>query len=394
MLQRILLIIVLLPALSLSAVAGDSTTDLNDLLDALVAKQVFTQAEADAFRARWQARHSAEAATAITLPPAEASATLASPPAAQPTSSTRTSNFLGGIHFSGYGQARWTGSPGTTNTFEIRRARLIADGKLSDKITYQFQVDGVKPQLLDARVDFTVARQLRITVGQFKIPFSVESITSDDQLNLVERSTVVNSFAPGRDNGSVGRDLGLQFSGKALRLHHVDRVEYAIGVFNGAGLNTKDDNHYKDTAARLIFHPLAAVSVGGDYYRGATTAKEVIKERKDIEASYLRGPFHFTAEYIWGRDGLIHRRGWYAETGYQVSKHWLPLFRFDKYDPGQHTSTLTATDNYTFGTNYFLNDYVKIGANYGLQRDLVTDRVKSIFLAQTQFSFGGEKGDK
>ncbi len=317
------------------------------------------------------------------------------PAQAMPQTPTTSTDADGRIRFSGYVQARWTGAPRSTNSFEIRRARLIAEGKLADNISYQVQADGVKPQLLDARADFRIARQLRITVGQFKIPFSYESLQADDQTDLIERSVVVNSLAPGRDNGpNNGRDLGLQFAGNLLRLREVDRIQFAVGVFNGAGINVKDDNHYKDAAARLLFRPLASLSVGGSYYHGATGTAEVGRERAGTEIVYSYGPFSAAAEYIWGHDGPVHRRGWYAETSYRARRGWQPLFRFDKYDPRLSTATLRATDNFVFGTNYFLNYWVKLQANYGEQHDLIADRYHSVFLLQTQFSFGGEKERK
>src|SRR4051794_15842065 len=72
MYRRLLFTFVGLPLLAVTALADDSTADLNDLLEALVAKQVFTRSEADGFRARWKARHETDAqvAEAPVAPPA------------------------------------------------------------------------------------------------------------------------------------------------------------------------------------------------------------------------------------------------------------------------------------------------------------------------------------
>jgi len=298
------------------------------------------------------------------------------------------------LNINGYVQTRFTEAPITTSTFEVRRARVIFEGRLTDTIGYQVQLDGVKPQLLDARVDVKPLRQFGVTIGQFKIPFSTESMTSDNLLPFIERSTVDNLYAPGRENASNGRDIGLQFLGKTWRANGIDRLEYFVGVFNGAGINTRDDNHYKDTAARLLVRPFKQFAIIGNYYNGAVGTKEISRERYDLEFNFVHGPFTAAGEYIWGHDGPVRRNGWYAHTTYRIAKKWEGAFRFDKFSPRQHTATLTAMNNYVIGASYFLNPYVKLQANYGRQQDLFTDRSSNVVLLQTQFQFGGERAQK
>jgi phosphate-selective porin OprO and OprP len=388
--RRLLIAFAAIVASALPAFAQNSASEVDQLLDLLVAKNVITSTEASEFRATLKKNAPASSNSEVAQASSVQSATGEQPVNGQ--IATRTLGLKNdGLNVSGFVQGRFTEAPGTTNTFEIRRARLIFDGKVTDGIGYQVQLDGVKSQLLDAKIDFNPVHQFRVTIGQFKIPFSTESYTSDNLLPFVERSTVVNSFAPGRDNGNNGRDIGLQVSGKFLRLRGTDRVEYFAGVFNGAGINTKDDNHYKDTAARLVLRPLKQVALVGNYYSGATGLKELGRERADLEVNFTQGPISASAEYIWGHDGPIHRHGWYAQSGYRASRHWEALFRFDKFDPRQHTATLTAVNNYVIGTNYFLNSYVKLQANYDRQQDLIARRSANVVLLQTQFQFGGER---
>jgi phosphate-selective porin OprO and OprP len=388
--RRLLIVLAAIVAFALPAFAQNPTSEVDQLLDLLVMKNVITSTEASAFRATLKKTALPSSNSVVAQAPTAQSA--AAEQSVNDQIATRTLGLKNEeLNINGFVQGRFTEAPGTTNTFEIRRARLIFDGKLTDAIGYQVQLDGVKPQLLDAKIDFNPAHQFGVTIGQFKIPFSTESYTSDNLLSFVERSTVVNSFAPGRDNSSNARDIGIQFLGKILRFRGADRVEYFAGVFNGAGINTKDDNHYKDTAARLILRPLKQVALVGNYYSGATGIKELGRERADLEVNFRQGPISASAEYIWGHDGPIHRHGWYAQSGYRASKHWEALFRFDKFDPRQHTATLTAVNNYVIGTNYFLNSYVKLQANYDRQHDLIARRSANVVLLQTQFQFGGEK---
>ena len=362
-------------------------SEADQLLDLLVAKNVITPTEASEFRATLKKRAAPSADTVAAQSPAEQ------------FKPDQSANIQAAAHpllnIRGVVQSRFTEGPGTNNTFEIRRARLAFEGKLTSNIAYELQIDAAEPQLLNARIDFNPVRQFRVRIGQFNVPFSTESYTSESVLGFVERSTVVNSLAPGRDNGSNGRDIGIQLSGKVLQFRGVDRLEYFVGVFNGAGINTKDDNPHKDAAVRLVFRPLKRVALGGNYYNGVAGAKELGKERADVEANFIQGPFSAAAEYLWGHDGPIHRYGWYAQSGYHAGKRWEALFRFDKFNPRQHTSKLTAVHNYVIGANYFLNSYVRLQANYDRQQDLITRHSANVVVLQTQFQFGREgQGDE
>ena len=385
---RFLRTLIALLAFSTLAAAQNAPSEVEQLLDLLVAKNVLTSAEADQFRARL--KKTATPPVSATEP-AASSQTAPPPVAATQADPKGTSLSFKNVNISGFVQGRFTEARGTTNTFEIRRARLIFDGKLGDTIGYLIQIEGVKPQLLDARLDFKPLPQFGVSIGQFKIPFSTESITSDNLLPFIERSTVVNSFAPGRDNGSIGRDIGLQFSGKVLHGKNVDRLEYFVALFNGNGINVKDDNHYKDTAARVVLRPLRQLALMANYYNGATGVQQLSKERFGAEFSFAHGPITAAGEYIWGHDGPIHRNGWYALTALRLSQKWEGVFRFDNFSPHQHTPTLTTVNNYVMGANYYLNPFVKLAANFDRQEDLFTHRGSNIVLLQTQFQFGAER---
>src|ERR1700682_3414205 len=114
----------------------------------------------------------------------------------------------------GYIQGRFTNQEGTPDRLEIRRARVILSGDPLSKLSYTFQIDVVKrPFLMDAALTWKFSRSLRLTGGQFKIPFSAESLISDNLNIPVARARAVTALAPGRDTGVQGRDVGLQLAG-------------------------------------------------------------------------------------------------------------------------------------------------------------------------------------
>ena len=100
--------------------------------------------------------------------------------------------------------------------------------------------------LRDAYLDFRFLPELRLRGGQFKVPFSVEELTSDLFIDFVERS-LVNELAPSYDAGAMVYGSLAQGA-----------LSYFLGGFNGSGQNTPDNNADKDLAARLVFAPFKA----------------------------------------------------------------------------------------------------------------------------------------
>src|SRR2546427_4798208 len=143
---------------------------------------------------------------------------------------------------------------------------------------------------------------------EFKIPFSAESLISDNLNIPISRARAVNALAPGRDTGVQGRDLGLQLAG-TLCQRKSPLVEYAAGVFRGQTLVDAPSAHYPATAGRVMVRPLLELTVGGDWYGSfsAPAAKE--KRRKEVEGSYKRGAINLRAGQSWAGDGRIRRPG-------------------------------------------------------------------------------------
>jgi phosphate-selective porin OprO/OprP len=128
--------------------------------------------------------------------------------------------------------------------FLIRRARLNIDGSLYQWIGFRIKADFTEGvSLKDGYLDLAFFPELRFRAGQFKVPFSLEELTSSRFIDFVERS-IVNELAPSRDRGVML--YGDLFD---------RRVSYFLGGFNGTGEDTSDNNGDKDLAARVAFTP-------------------------------------------------------------------------------------------------------------------------------------------
>jgi phosphate-selective porin OprO/OprP len=136
------------------------------------------------------------------------------------------------------------------SSFDMRRARIYASGKLYKHTKFKAQLDfgeGKDANLKDGYLNFGYLKWAQVKVGQYKEPFGLEELTSSKYIDFSERSTAVNNLAPSRD---IGLMLHSAF-GKGT-------VGYGLGIFNGNGSNNKrDENDDKDVAGRIYFRPFA-----------------------------------------------------------------------------------------------------------------------------------------
>ncbi len=356
---------VLVAALVIVSVAFAAETEVDRLLDLLVKNGVVTQDDAAGFRADLaiKKQEEKEGQKEFTI--------LAGKP----------------IKVSGYAQPRYQylEEKGKTDTFDIRRARLDIKVDITERFDYRTQIEfgGTSgPFLLDAYLGYKFDPALKLTAGQFKIPFSLENLTSSPKLETINRSQVVEALvARSKDviGNQNGRDIGVQASGSFLPIQDYNLVDYAVGIFNGYGINKVDINEQKDIIGRIVFHPLKDWSVGGSYYTGRFTiplakaagdARKRNRERIGAEFAYISEPASFKGEYIYGIDGTTAKNGWYAQAGYFViPKKLQAVFKFDAYDPNDVVEN-DETYVYTIGVNWYFNKWAFLQVNYEIKDEI------------------------
>lgn len=370
-----------------SAPARASESEVDRLLTILVQKHLLTKEEAASVRA--EVEKDKESAPAAYSKPAQQSASATQSAAQTETATDLRERAQSGeaklpFKISGYGQAQWASLPGSNSTFRLRRGRVSVDGDVGKLATYKIQVETLNsPSLLDAYLTLNVLPFAKVTVGQFKVPFSQENLRSSANLLTVERSQVVNSLVPSRDIGANGRDIGADVAG-TFSFSESAGVDYAIGIFNGAGIDGKDNNKRKDFGGRLAVRPFSGLSFAGDYYHGNSGITEVPRDRQGVELAYTYHPLTLLGEYIWGSDGALRKQGWYGLGAWQFSKQWQGVFRVDAYDANHVQPGNTVTD-YLGGFNWYFARNLKFQLNYGLEDK--KDNLKSLFLSQIQFKF-------
>jgi phosphate-selective porin OprO and OprP len=290
------------------------------------------------------------------------------------------------LQIHGYIQGRFTNQEGTSDRLEIRRARVILFGNPFSQLSYVLQADVLKkPFLLDMALTWKFSRAFSVTGGQFKMPFSAESLIADDLDIPIARARAVEALTAGRDTGVQGRDLGLQIAG-ALYQRKGPLLEYALGLFRGQTLVQAPAAHYPAIAGRAMLRPWSGFMLGGDWYASFSAPARGEKRREEAEGSYDHGPIHLGAEQIWARDGTLERRGGYALGSWRLSARWEPLTRADWLTTDIHKANTTSIV-YLAGLNFYWDKHVKIGVNGGARHDQGPKGVSSVFLAQTMLGF-------
>ena len=360
----------------LSMATSNFAQTTNDVLNLLIKNKTISQGQADSVRAEAATKQKEQDVNKTTF-----FATTGRP-----------------FQMTGYTQVRYQfrQQEGKIDGFDIRRARLDFQGNANSWFSYRLLTDFATPKiLLDAFGDIKLRDYLILTIGQARIPFSLENQIADRQLEIPDRSQVVEALVArstdviGNQNG---RDIGLQARGSLLKYASRYLVEYQIGVFNGAGIDVVANNNNKDLSGRLIIHPSDQLSVGGSFYSGTgfygtLTPANHVRSRTGMELNYNYQRFFVRSEYIAGKDGAISRNGWYCETGYFLIPEQLQLIlRYDTYDPNVKVSK-DATGDYLVGGTYHFNSWSKIQAAFTLIKNEAGGGTNNMGTIQYQITF-------
>jgi phosphate-selective porin OprO and OprP len=266
----------------------------------------------------------------------------------------------------GYLQPRFQ-TVGDSAAFSLRRAVITVEGDVTPWAAYRVQVElrtigapaipASSPLTLSATDLFIRLRHSGWggTVGQFRVPFALESLLGSTILETTERSRIVNT---------AKRDIGVQADWSVP-----GRLLLQAAMVNGEGVNrgTNPDNRMA-YFARAVVTPVKGLDLGGalEGYSDSTGA--------NLQGMYRAARWTARAEYIreHNRATDVHTAGWYALGGYYALPQRLELVgRVERFEPSDKVATGQFT-GYLMGAQYFMRgDDVKIVADYEWLRDQV-----------------------
>lgn len=259
---------------------------------------------------------------------------------------------------------------------EFRRARLYLSGKIYDNLNFKTEYDFEEgdADFKDVYLELTGVPALQnIRVGHFKEPFSMEELSSDNDIPLMERS-LPNIFAP-------SRNAGIMVHGGFLGEAKKERLTAAAGIFRTTDDygNDANDGGYSGTV-RVSGLPWYAndghqlVHLGAGYthrnpeditrIRQRPEAHDAIRfvdtgefEVEDIdavslEAAMLYGPLTLQGEYFFNdvntrNLGNRNFSGYYVQASYMLTGESRPYKNsagvFDRIKP-KHNFKLGGED--------------------------------------------------
>ena len=215
--------------------------------------------------------------------------------------------------------------------FEVRNARISVDGKLSPAISYKAEIDLCdegKIKMLDAYTRLKPAQGLQFTIGQMRVPFTIDAHRSPHQQYFANRSFIAKQVGNVRD---VGAAIGYTFNpGFPVILE--------AGVFNGSGLTNQKDYWTKSvnfSAKAQMFMP---------HGFNLTLSTQKIKPDNVAVMMYDAGMYwqshglHIEAEYLYKHYAdnafrAVHAFDSFASYDIPVRKGMIkyvtPLLRYD-----------------------------------------------------------------
>ena len=156
-------------------------------------------------------------------------------PEGEPSTAASTAGKLFTVHLHGTVRAKFEYQPDLGKSrFEVRNARFSLSGSVTRAVDYKAEIDlsdegSIK--MLDAYARLRLLRSLRLTIGQMRVPFTIDAHRSPHEQYFANRSFIAKQAGNVRDVGAtVGWTFGRTFP-----------VTLEGGLFNGSGLTEQKD---------------------------------------------------------------------------------------------------------------------------------------------------------
>ena len=320
----------------------------------------------------------------------------------------KSAKWYDNFKFSGYGMLQYQGQDtedAHTNSFNLRLARFILDGKIGD-FDWRAQIQGTNVkgpgeptvQLVDLYAEWRKYPEFKVRAGQFKRAFTYENPTHPITQGWYAYANVINNLSGFGDRtgekSSGGRDIGVQVSGDLFPNANGRRLfHYQVGIYNGEGINEKDKDNKKDIIGGVWVMPVKGLRIGGFGWTGTRgdmldpltdTKISLRKNRYALSAEYDLNEYTFRAEYLhsqgWGAakaasnvreiDYTLGDKadGWYVFGIVPVIKSKLHAkARYQTYRDNKEWNR--SKTMYEIGANYFFSKNLQLNLEYARVND-------------------------
>lgn len=349
-----LLLLLSLCAVCIFSFAQDSN---NELLNKLVEKNILSQSEADSLR----------------LPQKKS--------LSQTANKIREAFNTPYMRFGGYGlfMYRYNDLAPVKHNAEARVIFISMRGELTKNLKYFILAEFVKPRPYEFYAEWTPTNGFNVRAGQMKTPLSLEN-----QISLTDIEGVLNTRSisaligmgddvQAKQNGlnNTGRDVGVMAYGNLFKTQTHDLLEYKVGLYQGTGINTSENNNSKDFAANLMSQPVKGFRIGGGAYFGearyaiesGSAVDNHVRNRWIVSSDYRSERVYARAEWITANDGGISKEGLHGMGMYYFVPKKLNAFAKVDY-LNQNKDTSSEVIDYTLGVNYHFYGPCRLQLNY------------------------------
>jgi phosphate-selective porin OprO and OprP len=212
-------------------------------------------------------------------------------------------------------------------TFDLNRARIALDGNFLRHFDYQVEHEfretfgGLKSKYpwRDVYVNFDYFDNFQLQAGKFKIPFSVEQLTSVANLDFIERARVADDLAP-------ARDIGVMLHGRFFQRG----FGYEAGVFRSDGENSESHDNVRGKrtyALRLTGTPLRPLGLPLDLGKieigAAAVSTDVPEGLNSLRGRTNGGINFFPPLYVQGRRMRIGTEFRWQPGPLSIKSEWI-----------------------------------------------------------------------
>lgn len=180
--------------------------------------------------------------------------------------------------------------------FEVRNARLAVSGVLSGRSEYKLEVDLCDESTIkmkDAWVRLNPYKTLNLSIGQQRMPFSIDAHRNPSSQFFANRSFIAKQVGDMRD---VGFLVGYTFYDK----HNAKVLSIDAGLFNGSNLDNQKSAWFQSPcySARLQYLPVKGLAIVPSIQHQQIADRRASYTSLDLGTYYKVGGWHIEAEYL------------------------------------------------------------------------------------------------
>jgi len=270
--------------------------------------------------------------------------------------------------------------------FEVRTARVSVKGDLTNLVSYKAEIDLCDEgsiKMLDAYARLNPAKDWHFTIGQMRVPFTIDAHRSPHEQYFANRSFIAKQVGNVRDVGAT-----LDYTIPLTQSEHASALTLKAGLFNGSGLTNQKNYWTKSvnySAKAELQVPLASLykSTGVYDFRGLclVLSSQKIKPDGITVMEYDAGIYfqtarwHIEAEYLlktYGHDAFQNVSAVDAFVSYSLPmrskmlKTITPLVRYDYM--GDHSDGTRNEDTGLLQIDDYQRSRLTAGVTLGLLR--------------------------